>query len=65
MAVQPSLIDIKKSFLGTQVRTLNAPLEPSRDWRDNASIPEEGELKDRLIQEVLQKRMLRIFHSKS
>ncbi len=55
MAAQPSVIDIKKSFLSTQIRTLNAPLELSRGWRDNAPTPEDAELKDRLVQEVLQR----------
>ena len=59
MAIPPSVIDLKKSFLSTQVRTLNAPLAPSNDWRENGPIPEEGELKDKLVQEVLQKCMLR------
>ena len=63
MAVPPSVIDLKKSFLYTQVRALNAPLEPSRDWRENAPIPEEGELKDRVVQEVLYKCMRRIHTS--
>ena len=55
MATPPSVIDLKKSFLSTQVRTLNAPLEPSHDWRENAPVPEEGALKDKTVQEVLQK----------
>lgn len=55
MAAPPSVIDIKRSFLNTQIRTLNAPLEPSHDWREHAPHREEGDLKDRIVQEVLQK----------
>lgn len=59
MAAPLSVIDLKKSFLGMQIRTLNAPLQPSRDWRENAPVSEEGELKERVVQEVLQKCTLR------
>ena len=55
MAAPPPIIDLKKSFLSTQVRSLNAPLEPSSDWRENAPITEEVELKDRIVQDALQK----------
>ncbi len=60
MAAPPSIIDLKKSFLSTQIRTLNAPLEPPRDWRENCPAPDEGELKDKVVREVLQKCKSRI-----
>lgn len=59
MAAPLSIIDLKKSFLSTQIRKLNAPLEPSHDWREIVPVPEEGGLKDRIVPEVLQKCTLR------
>ena len=59
MTAPPAVIEFKKSFLSTQIRILNATLEPFHDWRENAPFPKEGELKDKVIHEVLQKCMLK------
>ena len=58
MEVSPSVIDLKKSFLSTQIRALNAPFVSPSDERENTPVPEEGELKEKVVQEVLQKCML-------
>lgn len=57
MATTDTVISHKESFLRTQVRILSQPLQPSRNWRDRARVPEEGELKEKVVQEVLRKRM--------
>ena len=57
MGTADTVIDFKKAFLQSQVRILSAPLEPSRHWRNHASAPAEGELKEKVVQEVLQKCM--------
>ena len=53
-----TIIEHKKAFLNSQIRILNTRLEPSRHWRDNLPIPEQGEIKGKVVQEVLHKRML-------
>lgn len=55
MAAQVSILDLKKSFLNSQIRILNATLEPSPDWSLDAPA-EHGELNDRLVKIILQKR---------
>jgi len=57
MAATDTVISLKESFLRTQVRLLSQPLQPSRNWRDRAPVPEQGELKEKVVQEVLYKRM--------
>lgn len=56
MATTDTVISLKESFLRTQVRLLSEPLQPSRNWRDRAPVPEQGELKVKVVQEVLYKR---------
>ena len=56
MANADTVIALKTSFLNSQVRILNASLEPSRNWRNHGRTPAEGDLKERVVQEVLYKR---------
>ena len=46
---------LKRSFLSSQVRVLNTPLELGEDWRDAGPSPDEGDLKDAVVDEVLRK----------
>lgn len=49
---------LKRSFLSSQVRILNAPLEPAEDWREGnaATMDEErGDLSEKVVEEVLRK----------
>ena len=62
MATADTVISLKESFLRTQVRLLSQRLQPSRNWRDRAPVPEQGELKEKVVQEVLHKRM-HAFHT--
>ncbi|KAI9812899.1 MAG: hypothetical protein M1827_004417 [Pycnora praestabilis] len=55
MAAADTIIELKESFLRSQVRQLSAPLQPSRHWRDFAPVPEEGDLKEKVVAEVLYK----------
>lgn len=55
MTTADTVIALKTSFLNSQVRILNAPLEPSRNWRNHGPAPPEGDLKERVVQEVLHK----------
>lgn len=55
MAASPSVIDVKKSFLHSQVRILNATLEPPHDWNRHIPIPGESKLRDKAVQEALQR----------
>ncbi|KAL9121059.1 MAG: hypothetical protein Q9187_002387 [Circinaria calcarea] len=50
-----TIIDLKKAFLNNQIRILNAPLEPPRNWRNNAPAAQQGELKEKTVQEVIHK----------
>lgn len=56
MANPDTVIALKTSFLNSQIRILNAPLEPSRNWRDHGPAPQDGDLKERVVQEILHKR---------
>jgi Kinetochore complex Fta4 of Sim4 subunit, or CENP-50 len=67
MAPPPStIIDVKKSFLATQVRALSAPLQPSTNWRQTGASKkrrrdddddEEGDISDKIVGEVIGKGM--------
>ena len=46
---------LKRNFLASQVRILNTPLEAPEDWREASRSPEEGELSDRVVDEVVRK----------
>ncbi|ESZ91888.1 hypothetical protein SBOR_7718 [Sclerotinia borealis F-4128] len=49
---EPTIIDLKSSFLRAQILALSQPLRPSQDWQ--ASIPEEeNTLRQRAIDEAL------------
>ncbi|MCJ1472668.1 hypothetical protein MMC13_001317 [Lambiella insularis] len=50
-----TIIDLKKSFLQTQVRTLNLPLSPSHGWRDNSPASSQDDLEEEVVQEVVHK----------
>ncbi|KAI9878051.1 MAG: hypothetical protein M1830_002066 [Pleopsidium flavum] len=49
---------LKTTFLRTQIRLLSLPLVPSPTWRSRAPVPEHGDLKEKLVQEVLSKLLL-------
>lgn len=49
---EPTIIDLKSSFLRAQILALSQPLRPSQEWQD--SIPEEeNTLRQRAIDEAL------------
>jgi len=50
-----TIIDLKLSFLRSQLLVLNAPVSPSPRWRDAGPVPAQGELKEKLVQEALHK----------
>ena len=56
MASEPTVIDLKKAFLANQIRLLSAPVDPSEEWRENAPVVDEGDLQERVVEEVLYKR---------
>lgn len=52
-----TIAELKTSFIRSQIRTLSAALEPSEDWRRYGAVPEEGDISDKAVEEVLQKCM--------
>lgn len=51
-----TIIELKKAFLTTQIRLLTAPLQPPpTDWQERLPEPEEGDLRDGVIRDVLHK----------
>ena len=46
---------LKRNFLNSQVRILNTPLEPPEDWRETGPVPEEGDLDDKVVEDVVRK----------
>ncbi|KIV81053.1 hypothetical protein PV11_08505 [Exophiala sideris] len=52
---EQSITSIKAAFIRSQVRHLSTPLEPSTQWRDFTSEPEQGKLSDKSIQNVVAK----------
>ncbi|KAK4948131.1 hypothetical protein LTR10_013185 [Elasticomyces elasticus] len=52
---EQSMTSIKAAFLRSQVRHLSTPLEPSTQWRDLTSEPEQAKLSDKNIQTVVAK----------
>ncbi|MCJ1250935.1 hypothetical protein MMC30_008163 [Trapelia coarctata] len=50
-----TIINLKISFLRSQLLILNAPLSPSPRWGDARPVPEQGELKEKLVQEAVHK----------
>ena len=52
-----TITELKTAFIRSQIRTLSAALEPSEDWRQYGAIPEEGDIGDKAVEEVLVKCM--------
>lgn len=55
MASANTVIGLKESFLRNQVRLLSQDLQPSRNWRNRAPVPEQGDLSEKVVQDVLEK----------
>ncbi|KAI9802707.1 MAG: hypothetical protein M1825_002729 [Sarcosagium campestre] len=51
--VAPTVIDLKKAFLTSQVRLLNAPPQPPRTWQDDLPETDDGQLRDNTVADVL------------
>lgn len=47
--------ELKSSFIRAQVRILSEALQPQEDWRLYAPESEEGDLSDKVVDDVLQK----------
>ncbi|MCJ1327571.1 hypothetical protein MMC10_004242 [Thelotrema lepadinum] len=50
-----SIPALKRTFLASQVRILNAPLEPPADWREGRGLVLEGALEEEVVEEVMRK----------
>ncbi|KAI9834327.1 MAG: hypothetical protein M1826_004253 [Phylliscum demangeonii] len=50
-----TVIDLKKAFIASQIRLLSAPIQPPADWQDRLAEPEQGDLRESVIKEVLHK----------
>lgn len=51
-----SITALKSAFIRSQVRHLEAPLEPSTQWRDLIPTPaDEGRLSDKVINDLVAK----------
>lgn len=50
-----TISELKSSFIRGQVRILSESLEPPEDWRNYAVESEEGDLSDKMVEDVLQK----------
>lgn len=55
METAKTIIELKEAFLRAQIRLLTARLEPTEKWRDYAKEPEQGDLSEKVVEEVLQK----------
>ncbi|KAI9836515.1 MAG: hypothetical protein M1838_005012 [Thelocarpon superellum] len=55
MAAAPTVVDLKKGFLSSQIRLLHAPLQPPRRWQENLPTPADGDLRGSVVGEVLYK----------
>ncbi|KAI9705057.1 MAG: hypothetical protein M1836_006840 [Candelina mexicana] len=55
MAPTDTVIETKGSFLRSQIRLLSNPLAPPRNWQDRAPAAEEGDLREKIVAEVLYK----------
>ncbi|KAI9799761.1 MAG: hypothetical protein M1833_003880 [Piccolia ochrophora] len=53
MAGRDAVVDLKKAFLSTQVRVLNAPLHPPHNWQDQLDNPDDGDLRESTVTDVL------------
>lgn len=56
MAPTDTVLEAKATFLRSQVRLLSTPLTPPRNWQDRAPASEEGDLREKIVAEVLYKR---------
>lgn len=50
-----SIYDLKKGFLSSQLRILNTPLDPPRDWQEQIPEGEDGDLPEATVAQVLYK----------
>lgn len=57
-----SIYDLKKGFLSSQLRILNGPLDPPRDWQEQIPEGEYGDLPQVVVDQVLYKRRQFIMH---
>lgn len=57
-----SIYDLKKGFLFSQLRILNGPLDPPRDWQEQIPEGEDGDLPEVVVDQVLYKRRQFIIH---
>ncbi|KAI9708885.1 MAG: hypothetical protein M1812_007848 [Candelaria pacifica] len=55
MAPTDTVIETKSAFLRSQVRLLSNPLTPPRNWQDRAPASEDGDLREKVVAEVLYK----------
>ena len=55
IAMSSSIPALKRTFLASQVRILNAPLEPPADWREGRGLVLEGALEEEVVEEVMRK----------
>lgn len=53
-----TISELKSSFIRGQVQILSESLEPPEDWRNYAVELEEGDLSDKVVEDVLQKGVL-------
>lgn len=53
-----TISELKSSFIRGQVQILSEILEPPEDWRNFAVELEEGDLSDKVVEDVLQKGVL-------
>lgn len=50
-----TILEHKEAFLQTQIRALTAGLEPAEDWRDYGKESDHGDLRDKVVGDVLTK----------
>lgn len=53
-----SIIDAKEAFLRAQIRLLATPLSPADRWQEFAEEPQEGDLPEKVVEDVLRKGMI-------
>lgn len=52
---EESITATKAAFIRSQLNYLSAPLQPSTAWRDLAPEPADGQLGDKVIQDIVSK----------
>lgn len=50
-----TITELKSIFIRAQIRILSERIEPPEDWRSYATGNEEDELRDKVVEDVLQK----------